>query len=311
MSTSVVNPVRPAATVKELQHRSSVATRLASYTELAKPRIALMVVLSMGVGYLLGSEGVWQLAPLLNAAVGVVLAVISASALNQVYERHTDAKMARTQDRPIPSGKLTTSEVLLFAIVCSVVSFVYLLLTVNMLTAVLTAATTVLYAGVYTPLKRYTTFCTAIGAIPGAAPPVLGWVAAGGSLDIASFSLFAIIFVWQFPHFLAIAWMYRDQYAGAGLKMVPGAGRPKITGAISLGYALVLFPVSLLPTHFGLAGDFYAIVAILFGAIYAAAAVGFYREESRQQARRLLFASLIYLPVVLLAMTFDHLRLLN
>ncbi|WP_417847869.1 heme o synthase [Thalassoglobus sp.] len=311
MSTSVMNPVRSNSAVKELEQRSSIATRLACYAEMAKPRIALMVLLSMGVGYLLGSEGVWRLTPLLNASIGVVLAVFSASALNQVYERHTDAKMARTENRPLPSGKLTTSEVLLFAIACSIVSFIYLLLTVNPLTAVLTATTTVLYAGVYTPLKRHTTFCTAVGAIPGAAPPVLGWVAAGGSLDIVAFSLFAILFVWQFPHFLAIAWMYHDQYAGAGLKMVPGAGRPKVIGAISLGYALVLLPVSLLPTHFGLAGDFYAVVAILLGIVYAVAAFGFYRDESRQQARRLLFASLIYLPGVLLAMTFDHLRLLN
>ncbi len=318
MSTSVATPVRSktASPTNQISagyvdDRYPMSARIASYSELAKPRIALMVLLSMGVGYLLGSQGSWKLLPLINAGIGVVLAVVSASALNQVIERKTDALMPRTESRPLPTGKLTTTEVLIFALLCSVVSFVYLLLTVNTLTAVLTAATTVLYAGIYTPLKRYTSFCTAVGAIPGAAPPVLGWVAAGGNLDIVAFSLFAIIFVWQFPHFLAIAWMYKDEYSGAGLKMVPGNGRLKIVGAISLGYALVLIPVSLLPTHFGLAGDFYGVVAIVLGMIYIAAAIGFYREESRQNARRLLFVSLVYLPGVLLALTFDHLRLLN
>lgn len=318
MSTSVAAPARSQTTsptgpmsAGHLDARYPISARIASYSELAKPRIALMVLLSMGVGYLLGSQGSWQLLPLLNAGIGIVLAVVSASALNQVIERKTDALMPRTENRPLPSGKLTTNEVVIFAILCSVVSFVYLLLTVNTLTAVLTAATTVLYAGIYTPLKRYTSFCTAVGAIPGAAPPVLGWVAAGGHLDIVAFSLFAIIFVWQFPHFLAIAWMYKDEYSGAGLKMVPGSGRPKIVGIISLGYALVLIPVSLLPSHFGLAGDFYSLIAVVLGTIYIVAAVGFYRDESRQNARRLLLVSLVYLPGILLALTFDHLRLLN
>lgn len=318
MSTSVVNPVHHNHSTRLSQSSAEclvipvpLVGRIASYSELAKPRIALMVLLSMGVGYLLGSQGEWFLLPLVNASIGVVFAVIASSALNQVIERKTDARMLRTANRPIPAGKLGVQEVLFFAITCSMVSFAYLYLTVNLMTAGLTALTTLLYAGVYTPLKRYTTFCTAIGAIPGAAPPVLGWVAAGGELDLACFSLFAILFVWQFPHFLAIAWIYKDQYSGAGLKMVPGAGRLNIVGAISLGYALILLPISHLPIHFGLAGDFYGIVAVALGLIYALAAVGFYREESRLNARRLLFASLIYLPGVLLAMTFDHLRLLN
>lgn len=315
MSTSLVNPVHPKTQntvgTDRLEVKLPLSARLACYTELAKPRIALMVLLSMGVGYLLASEGQWFLMPLIHASVGVVLAVVSASAFNQVIERKTDAKMLRTENRPIPAGNLSTREVIVFATICTVISFVYLLLTVNTLTAVLTALTTFLYAGVYTPLKRFTTFCTAIGAIPGAAPPVLGWVAAGGQLDLACFSLFAILFVWQFPHFLAIAWIYKDQYSGAGLKMVPGAGRSKIVGAISLGYALVLLPISLLPNHFGLAGDVYGLVAMVLGVAYLFAAVGFYRVENRMTARRLLFVSLVYLPGVLLALTFDHLRLLN
>lgn len=291
--------------------RSSFASRLASYSELAKPRIALMVLLSMGVGYLLGAQGSWQLTTMLHAGFGVVLAVVSASALNQVLERHTDARMLRTQHRPLPAGRLSCVEVVLFAVVCSIVSYVYLLVMVNSLTAVLTLATTVLYAFVYTPLKRHTAFCTALGAIPGAAPPVLGWVAAGAELDMVAFALFAILFVWQFPHFLAIAWMYQDQYSGAGLKMVPGRGREKIVGIIAVAYALVLLPISLLPRHYGLVGDVYSVVAIILGMIYLAAAGAFFRDETRKNARRLLFASLVYLPGVLLVLTFDHLRLLR
>lgn len=317
MSTSVTSTLRK--TTPQIVHvpleciesRSSFAARLSSYAELAKPRIALMVLLSMGVGYLLGSQGSWKLIPLLHAGVGVVLAVVASSAFNQVFEHKTDARMLRTENRPLPAGRLTLFEVTIFALCCAIFSVIYLILTVNFMTALLTAATILLYAGLYTPLKRYTSFCTAIGAIPGAAPPVLGWVAAGAELDIVAFSLFAILFVWQFPHFLAIAWIYQDQYSNAGLKMVPGHGRKQIVGAISLGYALVLIPISLIPSHFGLAGSFYEVVAMVLGVAYAAAAVAFFREESRKNARRLLWTSLVYLPGVLLALTFDHLRLLN
>lgn len=318
MSTSVANPVStegrvssPSTVSEDYVASLSETSRFAYYSELAKPRIAMMVLLSMGVGYLLASEGSWALLPLIHASVGVVLAVFSASAFNQLIERHTDARMPRTEQRPLPAGNLSVGEVFWFATLCSVVSFVYLYTLVNPLTAWLTSLTTVLYAAVYTPLKRYTTFCTAIGAIPGAAPPVLGWVAAGGNLDLACFSLFAILFVWQFPHFLAIAWMYQDQYAGAGLKMVPGNGRLKIVGAVSLGYALILLPIGLLPSQLGLAGDLYGFISLLLGSVYLYAAIRFYQSETRLRARRLLFASLIYLPGVLLAMTLDHLRLID
>ncbi|TWT57319.1 Protoheme IX farnesyltransferase 1 [Thalassoglobus neptunius] len=317
MSTSVANPVAPSKvpqTAADLEHvdvQFSLSKLWENYRELAKPKIALMVLFSMGVGYLLGSAGEWTLWPLLNASVGVFLAVVASSCFNQAIEATTDSRMARTKNRPIPAGKLTVQQVYLIAIVCSVSSFLYLVLTVNMLTAVLTLGTTVLYAGLYTPLKRYSVLCTAVGAIPGAAPPVLGWVAAGGQLNMVAFSLFAILFVWQFPHFLAIAWMYRDEYLRAGLKMVPGSGREQMVGRVAFAYSLVLIPISLLPRHYGLAGDFYAVVALILGFIYARSSWKFAKDESRQQARRVLFASLFYLPGVLLALAFDHLRLLS
>lgn len=301
-----------ASTASELRVvRLPFALRLSSYLELAKPRIAVMVLIALGVGYTLSSADNWQMWPLVNAGLGVFFAVVASSALNQVFERKTDARMMRTQDRPIPSGRLTAQEVTLFAGCCAIFSVTYLAVTVNPLTALLTALTILLYAGVYTPLKRYSTVCTAIGAIPGAAPPVIGWAAAGGDLNLPAFSLFAILFVWQFPHFLAIAWMYKDDYQSAGLQMLPGAGRLGIVGPIALAYAVVLIPISLLPHRYALAGDFYAGVALTLGLVYAYAAFRFCLEESRTTARWVLFASLVYLPGVLLAMVFDHFRLLS
>lgn len=318
MSTTLAPPARSESTcnlrvadVSSRLEQQTLAARLSAYAELAKSRIAMMVLLSMGVGYVLASQGNWELLPLLHASVGIVLAVVASSAFNQVIERRTDALMPRTAGRPLPSQRLGTAEVFWFASVCSVVSTLYLAVTVNSLTAGLTLLTTFLYAAVYTPLKRHTSFCTAIGAIPGAAPPVLGWVAAGGALNMEAFALFAILFLWQFPHFLAIAWLYREQYLGAGLKMIPALGKLPVVGGISLGYALVLVPVSFLPAQLGLAGDLYRFFALGFGLMYAAAAWQFYLRESRQTARRLLFASLIYLPGILFVLMFDHFRLLS
>ncbi|WP_437223179.1 heme o synthase [Planctomicrobium sp. SH661] len=287
------------------------SSRLAAYSQLGKPRIALMVLLASAVGYLLASEGQWRTLPLVHASIGILLAVVASSALNQYLERKTDRLMPRTQNRPLPSARLNSREVLYFALACGVTSFAYLMFFVNALTAWLTLSTIILYAACYTPLKRHTSLCTVIGAIPGALPPVLGWTAAGGQLDLAAFSLFAILFIWQFPHFLAIAWIYKDQYEQAGLKMVPGNGRPGIIGAISTGYALVLIPVSLLPVQLGLAGDLYGVVATLLGAAYVWSAFRFQWQESRIRARHVVWVSLAYLPGVLAALSVDHLRLLQ
>lgn len=295
----------------DLAHLPAEVSRLSAYQELAKPRIAVMVLLSMAVGFALATGAQWDLLALLHAGVGVLLAVVASSALNQYLERHTDARMARTRNRPLPSGRLTADEVLWFGLACGIVSVVYLAVLVNPLTAGLTLLTIASYAGVYTPLKRWTPVCTAVGALPGAMPPVLGWTAAGGSLDWSAFSLLAIVFVWQFPHFLAIAWMYRDQYEQAGLKMIPGRGRPGVVGSVSMAYALALIPVSLLPMQLDLAGSLYGLAALLLGLAYAWSAWRFFREESRDQAKRLLWTSLVYLPGVLAALTFDHFRLLN
>ena len=309
--SAISTPTCPPSPVA-VRTTSALATRVADYIEIAKLRISLMVLLTVSVGYFLALQGAASYLPLLHACVGVSLAAIGASAVNQWFERETDARMRRTKNRPLPMKRLAPTEVLLFGFACAVTGCVYMLVMVNAITAAMTGLTFVLYAGVYTPLKRVTSLCTAVGAIPGALPPVLGWLAAGGQLDGMAFSLFAVMFLWQFPHFLAIAWMYRDDYCAAGLRMLPaGRSMPHVTGLLAVGYALGLIPVSLLPAYFGAAGSLYAIVAVLLGFAYLAASILFARDETRTTARRLLLTSLVYLPVLMMVLTWDHLRLLE
>ncbi len=284
--------------------------RAVDFLELTKPRIAVMVLATVVVGYTVGCEGNWQLAILVPTLIGVALVASGSSALNQYLERFTDAKMRRTVDRPLPAGRLSPGEVLAFGVTCGLVGTVWLAMTVNLLTSLLTLGTLVMYVGIYTPLKRTTSVCTAIGAVPGALPPVLGWAAARGSLDAGALALFAVLFLWQFPHFLAIAWMYREQYEGAGLKMLPRNRSSRVVSLMAVSYAVVLIPASLLPHVAGLASDWYAIAAVLLGGAYLASSVRFAWNESRTTARGVLLTSLIYLPTLLLVLTFDHLRLL-
>ena len=290
----------------------AISLRVADYTEIAKPRISLMVLLTVTVGYLLGIDGAWSAVTLLHAWFGIALVAMGSSAVNQWIERETDGRMRRTMNRPLPSGRLGPAEVLMLGIVCGVVGTVYLAVFVNGPTAAMTALTFVLYAGVYTPLKRVTSLCTAVGAIPGALPPVLGWLAAGGRLDWSAVSLFGLLFLWQFPHFLAIAWLHKEDYCAAGLRMLPaGRSLPHVTGLLAVGYALGLIPVSLLPAYFGLAGLAYSVTALVLGIVYLVASIQFACDETRESARRVLWISLAYLPLVLLVLTWDHLRLLS
>lgn len=305
MSTSA--PVAVCPRVTTAPWTTVLLARIAEYFEVSKPRISLMVLVTVTVGYLLACEGVWQLAPLLHACLGIATVAAGSSALNQWIEQETDARMRRTINRPLPAGRLPAAEVLLFGLTCGILGTAYLWFTVRPLTAVLTLMTMVLYAGIYTPLKRYTSLCTAIGAVPGALPPVLGWTAAGGDLDAQALALFAILFLWQFPHFLAIAWKYQDDYASAGLRMLPAVRPwPRITGLMAVGYALCLLAVSLWPTSLGMAGSAYAISAIVLGAMYLGASLRFALHETPQTARGVILVSLVYLPLLLLALTVDH-----
>lgn len=292
--------------------RTTTAMRLADYVLLMKPRISLLVLLTVSAGFALASADAWRPLLLAHALFGIALVATASSAFNQWLERDSDALMQRTQNRPLPSGRLSPAEVLLFGFATGVFGIVWLAAFVDAVTAVLAAVTLVLYVGVYTPLKRRTSFGTAVGAIPGAMPPILGWAAAGAPLDAGAFSLFALLFLWQFPHFLAIAWIYRDQYARAGLVMLPARGQtPRVTGLMAVGYAVVLVPLSLFPAACGLAGNTYLVVALVLSTAYLTAAVRFATHESLRSARGLLWTSLVYLPALLATLVWDHFSLLS
>lgn len=306
---SVSTPVSRAITTGRLPWSAAVLSRFGDYSQLIKPRISLMVLLTVSVGYFLADDGTATAAPLWLAWLGIGLSAACSSALNQWWEQNTDARMHRTMDRPLPSGRMSSAEVVAFGVVSGALGILILALWVNALTAALTAATCLLYVLIYTPLKSRTLLCTTIGAIPGALPPVLGWAAAGRDLDAGAASLFAILFLWQFPHFLAIAWIYQHDYADAGLKMLPtGRQADRIIGLSAVAYALCLLVVSLVPTTVGLAGPSYGCCAVVLTALYVASAVGFAWHPARSTARGLLAVSLLVLPLLLLILTWDHWR---
>jgi protoheme IX farnesyltransferase len=300
------------ATTVSIDDRPAISSRWADYLVLTKPRIAVLALLTVSAGYALGSGDRWQNGPFIHALMGIALVAAGSSALNQYYERETDRLMRRTAIRPLPAGRLTPREVLMFGLATGAVGTAWLAMFVNATTALLSLLTLLLYAGVYTPLKRYSAFATAVGAIPGALPPVLGWAASGASLDSGAFSLFVILFLWQFPHFLAIAWIYREEYARAGLRMLPARGEtPRVVGLLAVCYALVLVPLSQYPARCGLAGDMFSVVAFVLSLIYLAAAIRFAWGETHRTARGLLLTSLVYLPVLLVTLVWDHYRLLS
>jgi len=282
------------------------------YAELLKLRITLMVVITAWAGFYMGCRrsGItsWN-TDLLHCLLGVTLTSCGASALNQVLERVYDAKMLRTQRRPMPTGRIGLAHGLIVGLVC-VAAGTLLLAYYNLLTSTLALLTVFLYVAIYTPLKRYTTLATFIGAFPGALPPLLGWTAARGVIEWPAVALFAILFVWQFPHFMAIAWLYREDYARAGIRMLPVVepdGRSTVAQALI--YAVLMVPVALVPCWLGMAGIPYGIAALLLSLGYLAATVQFGRilhaaseAESRGHARTLLKVSVLYLPLLLAAM---------
>ena len=277
----------------------SLADKLSAYAELTKPRITFLVVLTAAAGFCMGSASGIDYARLLNMSIGIALLSSGLATLNQYIERDLDRLMRRTQARPLPTGKLLPAEAALFGILLSAVATLYLAVFINPLSALLGLATLASYLFVYTPLKTRTTLSTALGAFPGAMPPFIGWVAANGGVTVEAWVLFAILFLWQFPHFLAIAWMYRDDYARAGIKMLPVVEpEGKVTGQQIISYTLLLVPVSLLPVVTGLAGSIYLVGAAMLGLgfLYFSARAALVRTT--WQARRLLLASVIYLPLL-------------
>jgi protoheme IX farnesyltransferase len=282
-------------------------SRVADYLELTKPRIAVLVLFTVAAGVLLASGGAVPMAVLVHTLFGTALVAAGASALNQWLERDCDSHMRRTENRPLPSGRLQPLEVFVFGTLLGVFGVAYLALTLpHPAAAVVAAVTFICYVAVYTPLKRHTTLNTLIGAVPGALPPVIGWCAASGEITGGAIALFLILFVWQVPHFLAIAWIYRDEYRRAGLCMLPVVDRDgTVTGRNMILYCLTLIPVSLFPVLFGSAGPVYFTGAVLLGIGFLAPALGFRRRKGVAQARRVLRASLLYLPGLLALLILD------
>ncbi len=246
----------------------SLRDRLAAYVELTKPRIAFMLVLTSAAGFYLGTVGSFKVGLFVNAMIGITLLAFGVATLNQVIERKTDALMDRTAKRPLPSQRLTTVEALIFGLLQVVIAELYLGFLVNGLTALMGLVVIVGYVLVYTPMKTRSSASTAIGAIPGAMPPLMGWTAATGEVTIPAIVLFLILFLWQFPHFLAIAWMYRKQYEKAGILMLPVVEpEGRITARQIVIFAAMLLPVSLAPFFFGTSGIYYLIGGEYFGAL--------------------------------------------
>ncbi len=284
--------------------------RVADFVELLKLRLASLVLVTTVVGYYLGAAGAWNLefaVTLINLVLGTTLVAGSAMVLNQWMERDTDALMERTRTRPIPDGRVAPGEALLFGSVLAVVGLAVLLIFVNVFTALLGALTLASYLWAYTPLKRLTPLCTLVGAVPGAIPPVMGYVAAGNTWDAFATVLFAILFVWQMPHFLAIAWLYRDDYARGGQKMLPVVDPEGVaTAQHIMTFSLTLLGVTLMPTILGMTGLLYFGVAAFMGVLFLLLAAKLAVTRTRVAARRVFLASVLYLPMLLGWMMFDR-----
>jgi heme o synthase len=294
----------------ELDAGVAAATRGAvvrDFLALTKPRVNLLVLLTTLVGFQLGTRGRFDLALLTHTVVGTALVAGGAAAFNQLLERQSDALMRRTRMRPLAAGRLRLREAGWFALALSVAGLVQLALGATVLAATVALATIASYALIYTPLKTRTSLATVIGAVPGALPPMIGWAAATGTLSIEAWVLFAIVFVWQMPHVLAISWMYREDYERGGIRVLPveepdGASTSRQT----ISYAAALVPVSLLPSVIGLAGTVYFAAALVFSLVLLVLSFQFARHRTGIRARRLFFASLSYLPVLWMIMLVDR-----
>ncbi|MCH7702050.1 MAG: protoheme IX farnesyltransferase [Planctomycetes bacterium] len=284
----------------------NLATRTMDFARLAKPGLTALAVVATFFGYWMGAAGDLHPGALVGTLIGAVMIGAGANALNQYLEAEHDARMSRTAGRPLPSGRLTGSEVLSFSVVMFVVGVVYLALQANLLAALLATIAWVSYGFVYTPLKRKTTYCVHIGAIPGALPPVIGWAAGAGSLSIGAAMLFGVLLVWQLPHFASIAWLYREDYERGGFKIISvrDADGQK-TSRHMLVYSLILLAVSLLPAIYGSSSYLYGVGAALLGLAYLATGVWFRLCRTKEIARLSLLASVTYLPCLFILMMID------
>lgn len=278
-------------------------TRLGDFATLTKPRVNLLVVATTIAGFYMAAGREGSLVALVAAAFGTALVSGGAAALNQIAERDTDALMRRTRHRPVAAGRLPVVEATVFAFALVTAGLVYLRAATGPLAAGVAGLTAAWYALLYTPLKRRTSFATVVGAVPGALPPVIGWAAARGAIDPAAGVLFAIVFLWQLPHFLAIAWLYRDDYARAGLPVLPVVEPDgESTARQAVGYAAALVPVSLAPTALGLSGAGYFVGAAVLGVMFLLLAMRFAGHRTEAAARDLFVGSVLYLPLLWILM---------
>jgi protoheme IX farnesyltransferase len=277
------------------------------YIELTKPRITWLILMSTGIGYFFGLRGGLDLWSLFHTVLGTGLIASGTAALNQWYEREADRKMRRTSARPIPSGRLDATRAMFFGVALSIAGFLDLWLGCNLLAGLLGAFTLASYLFLYTPLKQRTPLSTTIGAFPGAMPPMIGFAAAHGSIIAEAWVLFAILFLWQFPHFYSIAWMYREDYARAGIRMLPVVkpdGRRTATEIVVYGLALI--PVSLVPTMLGMSGRIYLFGALLAGLFFLYSGVRVALDRTILRARYVLLVSVFYLPIIYGLMLLDR-----
>ncbi len=281
--------------------------RVQDFLELTKPRIVVMVLVTTFVGFYLASPRSIDWAQLIQTLTGTAFAAAGVLALNQYLERDIDAQMARTRCRPLPDKRIQPTEALVFGILITVSGLLYLTLAVNLLSGLVIASIVVSYLFVYTPLKQKSSLCTVIGAIPGALPPVVGWVAAKGTFDVEAWVLFAILFLWQLPHSLSIACLYRDDYAQAGICLLPVIHPDGVsTRRQIVSNCLALLAVGLLPTLMGIAGAVYFFSALILGVVFLAFGINLAISRSTHAARWLLHASLVYLPLIFLMMALDR-----
>lgn len=282
-------------------------TKLKAYFQLLKFRLSITVAFSSAIGYLLGVHELdWSRA--LLVMLGGLAVTGSANTINQIHERDLDKLMKRTAKRPLPTGALSIPEAWLFAIVLGLAGLGLLATYFNLLTAALSLLSLILYGFIYTPLKTISPICVFVGAIPGGMPPLIGWVAATGVLGVEAWVLFGIQFMWQFPHFWAIAWVLDEDYKRAGFKMLPAPGGKDLRTAFQImTYTLLLIPLSLLPLQFGMAGKVSAMIAVVCGVLFLMQTFYLMRTCSKKAAMNIMFGSFLYLPIVQIALVFDKL----
>ena len=283
------------------------ASRLVDFYELTKPRMNFLVVVTTMVGFYMAlPAGFSDWALLLHTLLGTAMAAAGASVLNQYVERRYDALMHRTSNRPLPAGRVSPVEALALGVLLSTGGTLYLAAAVNGLTAALGVFTIASYVFLYTPMKRWTTLCTVVGAVPGAIPPLMGWSAAADALPAQAWALFGILFFWQMPHFLAIAILYRDDYAAGGFQMLPVVDEGLVaTGRQMLLYGLALIPVSLMPVLLRMAGPLYFVAAVVLGVGFLGFGLACALRKTRTDARKMFFASIVYLPLLFAVLMLD------